>query len=342
MTARRAVIVLVVLGAIAALVASSGSSAPAAMTRLDVPVYVRFGAEIVPGSDMLDTERPRTAISVRDAGGRVVRRLSDPFESMTNIRVGSYTVRADLSRPPRRSGHCETKVKATGRRTVVTLIVGANHRCDLYGGADAAIVRVPDLAELAPEDAACVLRATGLRMKLYGSHGGLGRGCPPLSQDADIVLAVQQPAAGSSLRRGSAVEVGIDCADLPHGCHPLTARTSAGTFVFDGTRDAMKPRNLSADHMRSPATGERAYDETVLRGRRLTWRGWGSARAVGRGRITFCVIEYRGCKTYTGRIELRRRTPDPDAEGLYSYDRARFVIPGVITTPSLLTHNRYR
>jgi hypothetical protein len=89
MTVRHAAIVLVVLGVIAALVASSGSGAPAAMTRLDVPVYVRFGAEIVPGTDVLDIERPRTAITIRDAGGRVVSRLSDPFESITSIRVGS-------------------------------------------------------------------------------------------------------------------------------------------------------------------------------------------------------------------------------------------------------------
>lgn len=114
------------------------------------------------------------------------------------------------------------------------------------------------------------------------------------------------------------------------------ARRRRGTFVFNGTRGAKRPKRLSVAHMTSPRTGLPAYDETRLVARGLRWRRWGKRQAVGRGRLTYCVAGYRRCKTYRGRVQLAKRTPDYEVPGLYTYDRARFVIRGTIRTPWLV------
>lgn len=116
-------------------------------------------------------------------------------------------------------------------------------------------------------------------------------------------------------------------------------RRRRGTYVFNGRRGAKKPITLGVGHMTSPRTGLRAYDETSIVARGLKWRRWGKRKAVGRGRIRYCVAEYHPCRTYRGRVELARRTPDFEVPGLYTYDRVRFVIPGNIRTPWLVPWN---
>jgi hypothetical protein len=120
------------------------------------------------------------------------------------------------------------------------------------------------------------------------------------------------------------------------GCRSSRRQGRRGTFVFNGARGAKRPKRLSVAHMTSPRTGLPAYDETSIVARGLQWRRWGKRKAVGRGRIRYCVADYRPCRTYRGRVELAKRTPDFELPRLYTYNRARFLIRGVITTPWLV------
>lgn len=156
-----------------------------------------------------------------------------------------------------------------------------------------------------------------------------------LRMTTDGTTAVKDPGGVQPRAARLAAVAAIAVFAIAAGAPPASAAAGSTTTVFNGKRGVSKPRTLSVAHMSDPKTGSRAYDETVLRARGLRWRGWGKAKAVGRGRITFCVIEYRPCRAYRGRVEVTKRRQDFHTAGVYTYDRVRFVIPGTITTPWL-------
>lgn len=78
---------------------------------------------------------------------------------------------------------------------------------------------------------------------------------------------------------------------------------AARPVLFYGERARYEPRSIDASKI-TTRNGGPPFDETVYRARELRWSGWGSSRAVGRGRLTYCVTGYTPCSTRRGTVTV--------------------------------------
>ena len=89
------------------------------------------------------------------------------------------------------------------------------------------------------------------------------------------------------------------------GVVALTASVEAAKtpVLFYDKGTVIRPSSLDASKI-TTSSGGPPYDETIYRAKRLRWKGWGTSKAIGRGRITYCVIDYRKCRTKRGEVRL--------------------------------------
>lgn len=111
---------------------------------------------------------------------------------------------------------------------------------------------------------------------------------------------------------------------------PSSAATAANQPVFwHDEEPTVEPRTVLSEKILT-AFGEPPYDETIYRARKLSWTGWGTSRAVGRGKITYCVLEYKRCRTKTGTVVVSRiqNMACGDEPAQPAYSRVRWNFPG--------------
>lgn len=89
---------------------------------------------------------------------------------------------------------------------------------------------------------------------------------------------------------------------VPAACVGAASAAERTVLFYDQT-SVVKPRSVDSEKIVT-RTGGPPYDETIYHARKLKWRGWGSRRAVGTGKVTFCVIEYIPCKTRKATVVL--------------------------------------
>jgi len=107
---------------------------------------------------------------------------------------------------------------------------------------------------------------------------------------------------------------------------PAAAEATTTYVVYDqGKRQ--KPASINSQRVLTDV-GLRPYDETIYRSSGLHWTRWGSRRAVGRGKVTFCVIEYRPCQTVRGSVVLTQPVKLDDCPTLI-YSRLRWQPRGL-------------
>ncbi len=116
---------------------------------------------------------------------------------------------------------------------------------------------------------------------------------------------------------------------------PSVASAAKQPVLFYNGRTVVKPHGIDAAKIATPH-GTPPFDETVYLTRRITWRGWGTSRAVGTGWITHCVIEYIPCSTKRGTVvlgHLWRNGCGHRYERSYRYIRWHF--PGRRASPAV-------
>ncbi len=110
---------------------------------------------------------------------------------------------------------------------------------------------------------------------------------------------------------------------------PSAASGAGQPVLWHDEKPTVKPRNVLSEKILT-STGGAPYDETIYGARKLKWTGWGTSRAVGKGRITFCVLEYKPCRTKHGTVVLSRiqNMACGDESDQPAYSRVRWNFPG--------------
>lgn len=103
---------------------------------------------------------------------------------------------------------------------------------------------------------------------------------------------------------------------------PQSVGAASSVYVFYDGGTTRKPRSLDSSKIIS-TNGGPPFDETVYEARHLRWRHWGSSKATGRGKITFCVIGYIPCSTRRATVTLS--TVWNNGCGDISYRNYRYV-----------------
>lgn len=93
--------------------------------------------------------------------------------------------------------------------------------------------------------------------------------------------------------------------------------------MYDGSGLVERPQTLDTRKMG-------LFDETVLVAKKLHWRHWGTGKATATGRITYCVIGYKPCRTRAGTVTVAGRFLDRcGSYKFYYYETIRWQARGV-------------